>query len=125
MKRWIGSLMIVTATIHTIVGFVFASGPLMKIVNAGLFNSVDPYFDRMSAFWYMLFGVLLFFIGIFENWGIRETGTLPASIGWGLLILGIVGVILMPISGFWLVLPQAYMILRVAKVSGSKAAFNN
>lgn len=117
MKRWIGPLMMATAALHTIVGFIFALGPLMKIVNAGLFNSVDPYFDRMSAFWYMAFGVLLFFIGGLESWGIRETGTLPASFGWGLLIFGIVGIILMPVSGFWLVLPQAYMILRISKES--------
>jgi hypothetical protein len=107
--------MISTAALHTVVGLIFAYGPLMKIINAGLFNSVDPYYDRMSAFWYMSFGVLLFFIGILESWGIRETGTLPASLGWGLLIFGIIGVILMPISGFWLVLPQSYMILRAAK----------
>lgn len=115
MKHRLGTYMIATAGLHTVVGLVFASEPLMKIMNDGFFNAVDPHFDRMSAFWYMAFGVLLFFIGLLENWGVRQTGTLPASLGWGLLIFGIICVVLMPLSGFWLVFPQAYLILRLSR----------
>ncbi|NJL42833.1 MAG: hypothetical protein HC935_04625 [Pseudanabaena sp. SU_2_4] len=36
---------------------------------------------------------------------------LPKSTGWGLLALAIVGVTLMPASGFWLVFPPAIAVL--------------
>jgi len=114
MKRWIGPLLIATAALHTVVGIILASGSLADIVKAGIFNAVDPYLDRMAAFWFLTCGAALLLMGLMVQWGIRQTDTLPVSLGWGLMIMGIVGVIMMPVSGFWLLLPQAYMILRIA-----------
>jgi hypothetical protein len=33
-------------------------------------------------------------------------------VGWHILILSVVGAILMPISGFWLVIPQGIYLIR-------------
>jgi hypothetical protein len=42
-------------------------------------------------------------------------GRLPAFLDWSLLALGAAGVILMPVSGFWVVLLQAVMMIVVAR----------
>ena len=114
MKRWIGPAIMATAVLHTIVGFIFASQPLMDVVNAGVFNAVDPHFDRMAAIWFLLFGVMLFLLGMFVQWALQTTGTLPASVGWVFLLMCIVGAILMPASGFWLGIIEAVIMLKIS-----------
>ncbi len=114
MKRWIGPLLMATAVLHTVIGLMLAAQPLLDVVQDGFFNAVDPYFDRMAAIWFLLFGVLLFLLGLFVQWALQETGRLPASVGWGLLITSVVGVVLMPVSGFWLVIIEAAIMLRIA-----------
>jgi Family of unknown function (DUF6463) len=47
---------------------------------------------------------------------------LPPFLGWSLLALGVGGVILMPASGFWLALPQAVLMLVVARQGCSGTA---
>ncbi len=118
MKRWIGPLLMATAVLHTVVGFIFFAVPLADVMRAGVLNAVDPHYDRAAAIWFLLFGALLWLLGMLAQWSVQQTGTVPASLGWGLAILGLVGVVLMPVSGFWLVLPQAYIILRVAYQPG-------
>ena len=114
MKRWIGLAIMATAVLHTVVGLIFASQPLLNVLNAGVFNAVDPHFDRMAAVWFLLFGAMLFLLGLFVQWALQETETLPASVGWGFLITCIVGVILMPASGIWLGIIEAAIMLRIS-----------
>ncbi len=114
MKRWIGLAVMGTAVLHTVVGLIFATQPLLDVLNAGVFNAVDPHFDRMAAIWFLLFGVLLFLLAMFVQWALQATGTLPASVGWGVLIMCVVGVILMPVSGFWLGIIEAIIMLRIS-----------
>jgi len=46
---------------------------------------------------------------------------LPKSIGWSLLAIGVVGVTLMPASGFWLVFPPAIAVLvKNAKLAATE-----
>jgi Family of unknown function (DUF6463) len=54
-------------------------------------------------------------LGGLIHWARAGTGRLPAFLGWSLLALGAAGVILMPVSGFWVVLPQAVMMIVVAR----------
>ncbi len=114
MKRWIGPAIMATAGIHTVFGLIFASQPLLDVLHAGVFNAVDPHFDRMAAIWFLLFGALLFLLGMFVQWALQETDTLPASVGWGFLLTCIVGVILMPLSGIWLGVIEAIVMLRIS-----------
>lgn len=114
MKRWIGPVIMATAVLHTVVGLIFASQPLLDVVNAGVFNAVDPHFDRMAAVWFLFFGAMLFLLGMFVQWALQTTGTLPASVGWVFLLICMVGVILMPASGFWLGIIEAVIMLRIS-----------
>jgi hypothetical protein len=54
-------------------------------------------------------------LGALVRWAPARTGTLPAFLGWSLLAFGLFGAILMPVSGFWAVLPQAVLMLVVAR----------
>jgi hypothetical protein len=119
-RRWIGSLLMTTAVLHELVGIYFYATPLTHIVQDGIFNSIaksatEVYFDRDAAFWFLVTGALLFVIGYLVHWVIAQLGTLPPALGWSLLGLSVAGVVLMPLSGFWLVLIQAMWITRVGR----------
>lgn len=109
----IGILLMATAALHTVVGIVIFYQPMLDMLRAGLFNTVvPPYYDRGLATWFIFFGALLWMLGQLVHWVEKKYGELPHALGWGLLSMGIVGIIFMPDSGFWLVLPQAALILR-------------
>jgi len=114
MKRWLGILIMATAVLHTVVGLLLAAQPLLDVVQSGFFNAVDPHYDRMASVWFLLFGALLFLLGLFVQWSLNETGRLPVSVGWGFLMTCTIGVILMPISGIWLGVIEAVIMLRIA-----------
>ena len=130
MRRFVGPLLMATGVLHLVSGFVFYPGPLFAIAGDGFLNAVEPdvafsTFDRLAAFaafWYMIFGVMLLMLGGLTHWAQAQTGTLPALLGWSLLALGVVGVIVMPASGFWLALPQAVLMLVVARQGRSRTA---
>ncbi len=127
MCRLSGPLLMATGVLHLVGGFVFYSGPLFAIAGDGFLNAVEPdvafsTFDREAAFWYMIFGVMLLMLGGLTHWAQAQTGTLPASLGWALLALGVAGVILMPASGFWLALLQAVLMLVVVRRGRSRIA---
>ncbi len=127
MRWFVGQLLMATGVLHLVSGFVFYPGPLFAIAGDGFLNAVEPdvafsTFDREAAFWYMIFGVMLLMLGGLTHWAQAQTGTLPAFLGWSLLALGVVGVILMPASGFWLALPQAVLMLAVARRGRSRVA---
>lgn len=119
ISRHLGRLLMATAVLHMLVGVLIFAKPLVDIGRAGVFNAVDPHYDRYAAFWFLTFGVLIFMLGQLIHWTLRRTGTLPASLGWSLLGLSIAGVILMPTSGFWLAIPQALLAVGVARQGGA------
>ncbi len=108
MKRWIGRWIIGTSTLHTIFALVVYSEIWFKIINNGVFNTVkdDSEIGAPVLFllWGLLFYVFGFMIDALEKRGITP---LPKSLGWGLLLNAIIAVVLIPISGFWLLFPPA------------------
>jgi hypothetical protein len=118
MRRLSGPLLMATGVLDLLYVLVFHSRQLAAIAQDGFFDAVelDPaQFDRETAFWHMMFGVMFVVLGALVHWTQAQTGTLPAFVGWALLALGMAGVILMPLSGFWLLFPQAVLILAVAR----------
>lgn len=104
-----------TAWIHTIVGIIVYWQQIIDIANDGVINAVKPqlYANRAAAFWFFLFGVLMFMIAQLMNWLIRNKGIdIPKFVGIHLLVISLIGVCLLPVSGFWLIIPQAIIILR-------------
>ncbi|BAZ70495.1 MAG: hypothetical protein KME28_12850 [Pelatocladus maniniholoensis HA4357-MV3] len=121
MFRVIGYLLIVISIIHVVIGVWIFAGPLTDIIQNGIFNTVAPdpfapYFDREDAFWqFMIAAPLLLTLGQLCCWAEAQRITLPAFLGWNLLAISLVGVFLEPISGFWLLILPAFLILIASR----------
>ena len=110
MKRWVGRWIIGVGVLHSVIGFVLFAAPLREIVAAGLWNTLSPSTTlRYLAFWFLFGGVATMLVGYLADWIERVAGRpLPRGLGWTLLGIALAGVILTPVSGFWLVFPAAF-----------------
>jgi hypothetical protein len=112
MKRWVGRWIIVVSAIHTVFALAFFGEALSSILKRGVFNTVGNDPMTGAVVWFVLFGAMLFVYGLLVD-VIEKTspGQLPKNIGWGLLAIGIIGIALMPASGFWLIFPPAIAVI--------------
>ena len=116
MNRLIGRLLMVTGIGHTLVGVVVFREALSGIFHNGFLNAFWPHFDRLSAFWFLLFSPALFMLGQITNRAVeRQDAYTLRIVGCYLLGIAIVGVAALPISGFWIVIALAALILRAAR----------
>lgn len=122
MKKYSGLFMWLTGLLHNVVGLILFWEPLKEMFLGGLFNTVVvPHYDRGLAFWFLFSGFMMFLLAHLMNWIIKDKGlVVPKLVGWHLLYLSILGVITMPISGFWVVIPQAILIIRGNKEGHTK-----
>jgi hypothetical protein len=112
MQRWIGYWVMVVAVLHTVFAVVMFGNELSSIVQRGVFNTVQGNLKTAATVWFFLFSGMLFICGLaLRHLEATSSGPLPKSLGWGLLVMGLVGVVLMPTSGFWLIFPAALAIL--------------
>jgi uncharacterized membrane protein len=120
----VARLLMLTGIGHFLLGLVLFRAPLAAIIDEGVFSTIGyGQFDRASAFWFLLFGPACVLLGQLVGHGIkrgdRRTLTL---IGWNLLAMGVGGALVMPISGFWILIALAPLILRQAsRTVGSHA----
>ena len=121
LLRWLPRLIVGSAAFHIGVG-VALSTPIAEIADAGVVDSVDPYPERQSAFWYLMTGVSLLALGELARWTVRETGRVPARLGGWLVGMGVTGIVFMPASGFWLVAALGVMALLAAREGEPGAA---
>jgi hypothetical protein len=114
IKRQSGLLLIGTGIIHNAVGLVFCWSYLVQFASEGFWNTVkDGQWERGTVFWFFMFGFMLIYLGALADWLLKKKGiALPGFVGWSLLLLSGVGVVMMPVSGFWLAFPQAWIILK-------------
>jgi hypothetical protein len=110
-QTWKGLWLLGVAAVHTVFAVLVFQPQLQEIVQRGVFDSVgaDPMLGAVT--WFVLFGGLFALLG----WSLllveRNAGPEPVSLrvlGAGLLALALLGIVLMPASGFWLVLPPAF-----------------
>jgi hypothetical protein len=66
---------------------------------------------RETAFWHPMFGAMAVILGGLVHWSQARTATVPGFLGWSLLALCVVALVLMPVSGFWIILPQATLMV--------------
>lgn len=123
MKRWIGRWLIAVSVVHTLFAIVVFHGALSSIIQRGVFNTVGSDPMTGAVVWFVLFGAVLFICGLAVS-ALEQSSPnrLPRSLGWSLLALCILGVVLMPASGFWLAFPPALAILLRKSHSKSVAA---
>ena len=109
-NTWKGLWLLAVAAIHTLFATIVFLPQLEEIVQRGVIDSVgnDPMLG--AVVWFVLFGAVLALFGwavlIVERY-IAPASQLLRPLGLGVLALALLGVALMPASGFWLVLPPA------------------
>ena len=118
MRRMSGPLLVATGVLDILYVLVSYSRQFAAIFQEGLVDAVEvvpAQLDRETAFWHLMFGATFVVLGGLVCWTQSRTGTLPAFLGWSLLALGLFGAILVPVSGFWLVLLLALLVLVAAR----------
>jgi len=112
MKRWIGRSIIVIGLLHTVFGLVGFRNTLAVLFGEGIINTVNGQPDREMAFWFIFFGFSMIVFGALVDWCESKEIKLPPTIGWGLLTISIIGVLFMPVSGFWVVIIPSIGLIR-------------
>ena len=106
-KSWVGRALIAVGVIHTLFGLVGFRSTLGQLVSEGLWNTVHGQPVREYAFWFIVTGLMLMLFGGLVHANERDGRPLPPTVSWGLLVLTVAMVVIMPISGGWLLLPPA------------------
>ncbi len=113
-KIWIGRWLCWVAALHTIVAVIFFGKVLLQVVQNGVFNTIGNDPIKATGVWFLLFGAVLALFGMAIH-SLEKNAHFGSarSIGIGTLLLTILGVVLMPASGFWLAFPPAIGLLRM------------
>lgn len=110
MKLWkySGTLLMATGGLHLLVAVGSGWDTWREIFSDGLANSIGKDAGRMYAFWFLMTGILLLLWGsTLQHYLRREQQPPPLSVGCALLAVSVAGCIMLPLSGFWLLVPQA------------------
>jgi len=122
MKIWkySGLLLIITGIFHVVVALFLGGEIYLKIIRDGLINALGDDYSHQFTFWFFVCGVLLILFGqTLHYYQKREQKPAPLSLGYGMLAFSIFGCIVVPVSGFWLFIPQALIIIIGNKNNGA------
>lgn len=95
-----------------------ATAPLLDLWRSGIIGQAETDPLRMAMVWFLMFGFLLIFSGMVLHRLELSGGKLSRGLAWGLGGLCAIGVLLMPVSGFWLGFIPALQIWRRAANRG-------
>ena len=113
--RYTGLIFMLTGVLHVVTGIVAFSNPFKAMLAAGLVDSVREPVDQL-AFWFTFVGLMMGLTGYLMDWVVRQKGmVLPGAFGYVLTGLCLVGVVLIPTSGFWLVLLQGIYLISYSR----------
>ena len=115
-RRWIGRAIIGISVIHTLFAFTAYGQVLVELLRDGLFDSLGGDTMRAAFIWFVFAGFFMFTTGLgvdaLEKNRLHGTLVFP---GWALLAITILGIVMMPASGFWLMLPPAIAMIVTGK----------
>lgn len=106
LKKWIGKTLIIIGIVHSCFGLVVFRGGLAQIVHNNFLGtiSLNSNAEKETAFWFLMTGFSLILIGALVNWIEGEAIGMPTFLPWSLAAITALGVVMMPASGFWLLL---------------------
>ena len=110
-RRWIGRWILAVGVLHALLGFGVYIDSVVAVVREGLWDTVSLVQGRPLAFWFIAAGLLVALLGALANW-IEARMEPPRFLGWTLLAFAAAGIVMMPVSGFWLLLPPGAAIVR-------------
>jgi len=110
--RYSGIFLILTGLLHIAVGILLFKDTFAEYINNGIINSVTENSVQETGFWFLVCGTLVIMWGLTMHHYIRKTyKPAPKFLGYFLLIISLIGGLIVPISGFWLFVPQALIII--------------
>ena len=112
------------ATGHTLMAPVFFGTTYRQLVADGLYNAVRSAKTGMAV-WFALFGLLLFILGMLISTMEKHAIRVSTSTGVALLLLTVLGIVLMPVSGFWLMFPAVFAMLHRHRTGLTKSHYDN
>ena len=116
--RYSGIFLIATGILHTTVAIILGKEAFLEIIRDGIINVTSHDYTRAFAFWFLICGIFVILLGQFLHYYIKkEKKPAPLSFGYSLLALTFFGCIVEPVSGFWLFLPQALIIILANKTN--------
>lgn len=110
MKNRIGLIIMIIGILHSLLGLVTFSGSFAEMISGGLVNTATS-LENNLAFWFTFSGFLIIFLGYLGNYLEKKNLALPKPLGWMLLAGSLLGVIILPVSGFWIVFLPAILII--------------
>lgn len=119
-----GQVLMATGVVHQVVGVLIGLGLgdeldgrnlFAEITEAGGVASIAPDLGRMTLFWFLFFGFAMLMLGSLMHHCERRGQVLPESLGWQMGVLAVAGSLMIPASGFWLIIPQGLWIVREAR----------
>ena len=111
-----GWLLMAVAVLHAVFGLWVGRRALLAMARDGFVNAVDPHPDRTLVFWFLLMSPFLWIVGRLALWLASEGRQPPVWLGRSLLALALICAVLMPVSGFWLILLPATWLWLAARV---------
>jgi hypothetical protein len=110
-----GWLLVGIAALHAACGMWIGRRALLAMAREGFVNAVVPHLDRMFVVWFLLMSPLLWIVGRVALWLALEGRRPPIWLGRNLLAFALMGAVLMPRSGFWLLLAPATWLWLAAR----------
>lgn len=111
-----GAGLMIIAGLHELVGLVEGFDVTVAILRDGVVNALGEDWMRHALFWFHVTGLALFVIGDALRVIEEASGAVPARFGAMMLGVGIFGAVLLPVSGFWLVIAWgAFMVFRAMR----------
>lgn len=110
--RYSGTFLILTGILHSIVAIATGKEALLDIMRKGVINGVEEGSSQEFSFWFLALGVFIILLGQTVHHYIKKTHKpAPKFLGYSLLIISLAGGLIVPVSGFWLFLPQGLIII--------------
>jgi uncharacterized membrane protein len=117
LERLLGPALVLIGVGHGAAAFVLFPDGLAAIARDGVVGAISngSSGDVKAAFWFALFTPALVFLGwVASHALVRDDHELLSLLAWFLVGTGMLGVVVMPVSGFWLVLAVGIAMSRVA-----------
>jgi hypothetical protein len=119
---WKGKWIVAVGVIHILFGLAIMNNTLAVLWSDGLINTVNGQPEREAVFWFLVCGLLLLMIGMLIDQSERRELPVGWFVEWSFAFLTVVALVVMPISGIWLLLPPVAGLVLSRWKSGRRGA---
>lgn len=114
--KYSGIYLLITSILHCAIAVALFGQTYTQILNDGFINSIQKDVNKGLALWFLICGFFLLLFGKTLHYYIKkEQKPAPVFLGYYMLLFAIIGCLILPVSGFWLFIPQAVIIIGANK----------